>query len=179
MLGSYQDIASAMPQSRRKQRRLTVCLKAYPDTNRDFFQQPLQALVELLLGQKHFIYIAPSPVFSRLKGLHYRMLGLMEVFGGVFVLRRIAAADVTADQALSQVDPGIAHLEALLTAFAAWLNLANFFYVLTSCLLVWHASLQENRSPHGRGRPRHTATGPVLREIFLLPTRPCSRCRRP
>jgi hypothetical protein len=36
----------------------------------------------------------------------------VEVLGGVFVLRRIATADVPADQAQSQVDPRVAHFEA-------------------------------------------------------------------
>ena len=63
MFGSYQGIASAMPQSPKEQQRLqalrengtgnaepsalkpnplhrpTVCPKAYPDTNRDFFSR--------------------------------------------------------------------------------------------------------------------------------------------
>jgi hypothetical protein len=96
------------------------------------------------LGQQYFVYVAPSPILSRFKGLHEGMLSLMKMFGGVLVLGRIAAADVTADEALSQVDPRIAHLQALLAAFAAGLNLANFFYVWTGCLFVWHQLLQNN-----------------------------------
>ena len=67
--------------------RLTVCLKAYPEYESSIFQQPLEALlVNLLLGQKHFIYITPSPILSRLKRLHDGMLSLMKVFGCVLVL---------------------------------------------------------------------------------------------
>lgn len=40
------------------------------------------------------------------------MLHGMEMFGGVFILRRIAAADVSADQAQAQVHPAIAHGDA-------------------------------------------------------------------
>jgi hypothetical protein len=38
--------------------------------------------------------------------------------------------------------------------------------VLTSCLLVWHASLPENRSPHGRGRPRLNCYWPCSSRNF-------------
>jgi hypothetical protein len=43
------------------------------------------------------------------------MLGAVEMFGGVLVLGRIAAAYVTAFRAQAQVDPGIADLDALFT----------------------------------------------------------------
>jgi hypothetical protein len=67
------------------------------------------------------------------------MLGLVKVLGGVFVLGGIAAPDVTADKTFPQVDPGIAHLEALLAALATRLHLVDLFYVWTGCLIVWHA----------------------------------------
>ena len=63
----------------------------------------------------------------------------MKVLGGVLVLGGIAAPDVTADKTFPQVDPGIAHLEALLAALATRLHLADLFYVRTGCLFVWHA----------------------------------------
>jgi hypothetical protein len=39
----------------------------------------------------------------------------VEVFGGVFVLRRIAAAYIPADHAHPQVNPGVAKFDALFT----------------------------------------------------------------
>jgi len=48
------------------------------------------------------------------------MPGLVKMLGGVLVLGRIAAADVTADETFSQVNPGIAHLKALLAAPCRW-----------------------------------------------------------
>jgi hypothetical protein len=39
----------------------------------------------------------------------------MKVFGGVLVLRGVAAADMSANQAHSQMDPGVAHPYAVLT----------------------------------------------------------------
>jgi hypothetical protein len=94
-------------------------------------------------GYKGFVHIAPTPVLPWLKGLHDRMLGLMEVFGSVLVLGRVAATNVAADQTFPQVDPGIAHLQTFLASFAARFDLANFFYVRTRCLFVWHALPQE------------------------------------
>ena len=53
--------------------------------------------------------VTPSPVFARLKRTHDGMLGLSEVFRGVFVLRGVAAADVAAGRAEAQMNPRIAH----------------------------------------------------------------------
>jgi hypothetical protein len=57
------------------------------------------------------------------------MFDLVEVFGGMFVLRRIAAADVPTLQAQAQMHPGIAHLETFLAAFAAGRDFFDFFLV--------------------------------------------------
>jgi hypothetical protein len=51
------------------------------------------------------------------------MTGLVEVRGGVFSNRLIAAAHVAADQASSQMDPTLLDLEALLAAFCARIRL--------------------------------------------------------
>jgi hypothetical protein len=42
---------------------------------------------------------APTPVFARLDRSHDGMFGRVEMFGRVFVLRRIAATDVATDHA--------------------------------------------------------------------------------
>ena len=67
------------------------------------------------------------------------MLGCMKVLGGVLVFGGITAANVTADKTFPQVNPGIAHLEALLAALATRLHLADLFYVRTGCSFLWHA----------------------------------------
>ncbi len=41
------------------------------------------------------------------------MVGVMEMFGGVLVLRGVAATHVAADHAQAQVNPGVAHFDAL------------------------------------------------------------------
>ena len=43
----------------------------------------------------------------------------MEVPGGVFILGRIAAANLAAGQAQPQMNPGVAHLQALLASVFA------------------------------------------------------------
>jgi hypothetical protein len=101
-----------------------------------------EAAIEAL-SQKHLVHIAPAPVLAGLKGLHDGMLGLVKVLGGMLVLGRVAAANVTADQTFPQVDPGIAHLQTLFAAFAARFNLADFLYVRTGCLCVRHLSPRE------------------------------------
>jgi hypothetical protein len=83
------------------------------------------------LSQKHLVYVAPAPVLPGLEGLHDGMFGPMKVLGGVFVLGRVTAADLAADETFSEMDPCVAHLEALLAALAAGLDRANFFYVGT------------------------------------------------
>jgi hypothetical protein len=59
------------------------------------------------------VHVAPHPRLARLNRAHQRMMHSVEVFGRMFVLGRVAAADMTALQAEPQMDPGVAHLDAL------------------------------------------------------------------
>jgi hypothetical protein len=63
----------------------------------------------------HFVNVAPDPLFSGLNRSHHGMAGVMEMFGGMFVLRRITAAHVPADHAHPQVNPGVSKFDALFT----------------------------------------------------------------
>jgi hypothetical protein len=49
----------------------------------------------------------------------------VKMFSGMLVFGTVTAADVATSKAKPQMDPGIAHFEALLAAGAARLNLAN------------------------------------------------------
>jgi hypothetical protein len=60
------------------------------------------------------------------------VLAVVEVLGGVLVLRRIAAADVAAGEAEPQVDPGVPHLQALLTTVAVRAHVADLVQVGTT-----------------------------------------------
>jgi hypothetical protein len=59
------------------------------------------------------VYVAPDPVFSGLDRTHDRVRSVVEVFGGMLVLRGIAATDVAAHHAHAEMNPGVAHLYAL------------------------------------------------------------------
>jgi hypothetical protein len=58
--------------------------------------------------------VAPPPILPRLEGADDRVLRGVEVLAGVPVLGVIAAADVAADHAQPQMDPGVAQRQALL-----------------------------------------------------------------
>src|SRR5579864_6391966 len=55
------------------------------------------------------------------------MLRLMKMFGGVLILRRVAAAYVTALETQAQMHPGVMHLKTFLAAFAAGSNFLDLF----------------------------------------------------
>ena len=59
------------------------------------------------------VSIAPHPGFARFDRTHERVLGLLEVFGGMLVFGRVAASDMTALETQTQVHPGIAGFHAL------------------------------------------------------------------
>jgi hypothetical protein len=87
-------------------------------------------------ARDHVIDVAPDPVFSRLDRPHHGMAGVLKVFGGVFVLRRIAAAYVSAGHAHAQVNPGVTKLDALfadMCARARDLNLIQVLAFLCHC----------------------------------------------
>src|SRR6516164_5138219 len=64
----------------------------------------------------HLVDEAPLPVLPRFEGSNDGMMGPSEVLCRVFVFRGVAAADVTASQAESQMDPRVAHPNALLAS---------------------------------------------------------------
>jgi hypothetical protein len=63
-----------------------------------------------------FVDITPTPIFAPLKRPHDGVFGFFEVLGGMPIFGGIAAADVAANLAEAQVDPRIAHLQALFTS---------------------------------------------------------------
>jgi hypothetical protein len=74
--------------------------------------------IETLRGHRarnHFVNVAPDPVFSGLDRANHGMAGVVKVFGGVFILRRIAATHTPARHAHAQVNPGVADFHALFT----------------------------------------------------------------
>ena len=62
---------------------------------------------DAVLHHHDLVDIAPAPIFTGLEGLDDRVVSGVEVLGGMFVLRGIAAADVPALGAEAQVYPRI------------------------------------------------------------------------
>lgn len=66
--------------------------------------------------EKVLIDIAPSPILTGFVGSYDWMPRGMEMSTGMFVFGAVATADVAASEALAQMHPGVAGLEALFTA---------------------------------------------------------------
>jgi hypothetical protein len=103
--------------------------------------------VDALSGQNvvqlYFVHITPYPGLSRLIGADEGMLRLFEMFAGMLVLGRIAAAHVSAAQAQAQVDPAVAGLNAVFTH--VFVGLFDFDLVQVGAF-VGHGNLQESSS---------------------------------
>jgi hypothetical protein len=81
--------------------------------------------------QFDFVDVAPAPAFPWFYGAHDGVLGLVEVFGGVFSFRGVAAADVSAGEAHAQMNPAVTGLEALFAATGMWKHILNLVEVGT------------------------------------------------
>src|SRR5215213_47821 len=66
--------------------------------------------------EQHFVDIAPAPAFRRIVAFDHGMAGGVKVRGGVLVRRIVAAADMTAGAADSQMQPLASAFQALLAA---------------------------------------------------------------
>jgi hypothetical protein len=77
------------------------------------------------------VRVTPSPRLAWLERPDNRVLCLMEVFGRVPVRRVIAAGDVSAFEAQSQVNPARADLQTILAAFRARRDVAYLIQVRT------------------------------------------------
>src|SRR5258708_1487330 len=69
-----------------------------------------------ILFQHHLVHVTPAPVLARLDRLHDGMMRTMKMFCRMLILRRIAAAYVTATEAQSEMDPGVAHFHTFLAS---------------------------------------------------------------
>src|SRR5690242_6518480 len=81
--------------------------------------------------QPELVSVTPSPVLIWLEGLHDRVVGRVEMLGGMLILRLIAAADMPAFKADSQVYPGVADFQAILTPISARCDLTYLIKVTT------------------------------------------------
>src|ERR1700694_3953508 len=81
--------------------------------------------------EHELVDVTPAPVFSWLEGLNDRVVGRVEMPGGMLILRRIAAADMPAFQTEAQVYPCISHFQTILTAIRTWRDLTYLVEVAT------------------------------------------------
>src|SRR5882757_9512216 len=82
-----------------------------------------------ILFQHHLVHVTPAPVLARLDRLHDGMMRSMKMLCRMLILRRITTAYVTATEAQSEMDPGVAHFQTFLTSLAARMHIPNFFDV--------------------------------------------------
>ena len=75
--------------------------------------------------EQHFVHIAPAPTFGRIVAFDDRMGAGMKMLGRVPVGRIVAAADMTAGPADSQMQPHGADFQAFLAAQRARRDVAD------------------------------------------------------
>jgi hypothetical protein len=77
------------------------------------------------LIQHHLIHVTPAPIFAGFKGLDDGVQGRVKMFGGVLVLGSVAASDVSAGKAQSQMDPVVTQLQTFFASVAAGLDVMD------------------------------------------------------
>ena len=82
----------------------------------------------------HLIYVAPAPGFAGFDGTHNGMFSGVKMLGGMFILGRIAAADLAANHAEPQVDPVVANFQTLFTPARVRFYILNLIHVCA----FWH-----------------------------------------
>src|SRR5215510_12347432 len=91
--------------------------------------------------EKEFVGVTPHPLFPRLEGANQRMFRRMVVLSRVLVRRGIAAADVTAIQTQTQMQPTSPVAQ---TIFAASRAGRDFLNLIQMCASVFHSKSSEN-----------------------------------
>jgi hypothetical protein len=89
---------------------------------------------------RHFVDIAPDPVFPRLQRLDQRVALPVKVLRRVLVLRGVAAAHVTTGETKPQVDPRVARLQALLAPLGVGFDVVDLIEVGTDHRVLSMAS---------------------------------------
>jgi hypothetical protein len=77
----------------------------------------------------YLIDVAPTPILTGLDGPHNRVVDGVKVLCSVLILGRVAAADVAARHAQSQMNPSVAHFQALLAPVRVGFNVSNLIGV--------------------------------------------------
>jgi hypothetical protein len=76
-----------------------------------------------------FVDVAPNPILTRLERPYQRVVNGVEMFGGVLILGRVTAADVSTREAQTKMNPSIAGLQTLLATVGFRSNFVDLFQV--------------------------------------------------
>jgi hypothetical protein len=87
---------------------------------------------ELSKLEHELIDITPDPVLTRLEGLDNRVVGRVEMPGGVLILRIVTATDMSTGETETQVYPRIPDSQTILTAIRAGCNVLYLIKMRTS-----------------------------------------------
>jgi hypothetical protein len=98
------------------------------DNSRGPEQRPSAKALSL---EHDLVEVAPQPVFARLEGLYDGVLGVMKMLAGVFVFGGVAAADVAAFAAKTEMHPAVAGFEAFFAALTARLDVLDLALMST------------------------------------------------
>src|SRR6266581_2337328 len=114
--------------------------------------------------------VAPAPAFPRLERGDDRMPGLLEMLGGVLVLRVVAASDVPARPAQAKMHPGVSRGEAFLAAVGV--GRVRFYKLQMSASGRHRDPLHSSMKMHGESY--HQEASRLARETSraLSPQRP-------
>src|SRR2546427_4562936 len=74
--------------------------------------------------EEQLVDVAPGPVLTRLEGLNDRVVGGVEMPGGVLILRIVTATDMSTGETEAQVHPGITRFQTILTAIGTGCHLS-------------------------------------------------------
>src|SRR5574341_68421 len=94
---------------------------------------PLPSPQRLRLKEK-LVGVTPHPIFARLERTNHRVLRRAVMFRRVLVRRRIAAANVTAGQAQSQMHPVSSDAQTVFAAFSAGRHVLNLIQMRAGVL---------------------------------------------
>jgi hypothetical protein len=81
--------------------------------------------------EKELVDVTPAPVLPWLEGLNDRMIGFVEMLGGMLILRIVAAADMPTDEADTQMHPGVTDFQTILATIGARGDLSYFVEMMT------------------------------------------------
>jgi len=90
----------------------------------------------LIYGEHYLVSKTPQPFFTLTQWFYDRVICGLVMLGGVLVLGVITAADMAAGHTKAQVDPRIAHCQALFAAIRTWNDFLDLIAVGANFLIL-------------------------------------------